>query len=100
MRTGLDFLDALSQRGEILHPLLAWTMLTLAGPFDPIWVYTGVLMAALPPALNAFVMARQYSVYVEESSAGILIGTVASVVTVTMLLYLIQSGLLPAPPVR
>jgi malonate transporter len=84
----------------ILHPLLAWTMLTLAGPFDPIWVYTGVLMAALPPALNAFVMARQYSVYVEESSAGILIGTVASVVTVTMLLYLIQSGLLPAPPVR
>jgi predicted permease len=80
----------------ILHPLLAWTMLTLAGPFDPIWVYTGVLMAALPPALNAFVMARQYSVYIEESSAGIFIGTVASVATVTMLLYLIQTGLLPA----
>jgi predicted permease len=84
----------------ILHPVLAWTMLTLAGPFDPIWVYTGVLMAALPSALNAFVMARQYSVYVEESSAGILIGTVASVVTVTTLLYLIQNGLLPAMPGR
>jgi malonate transporter and related proteins len=80
----------------IVHPLLAWTMLSLAGPFDPVWVYTAVLMAALPPALNAFVMARQYSVYVEESSAGILIGTVASVVSVTAFLFLIQNRLLPA----
>jgi hypothetical protein len=31
----------------------------------------------------------------EESSAGILIGTVASVVTVTAILYLVQNRLLP-----
>jgi predicted permease len=52
-------------------------------------------MAALPPALNVFVMAQQYNVYVERASAGILIGTIVSVATVTSLLVLITSGALP-----
>jgi len=78
----------------IVHPLIAWVLLSLVGGFDPVWVYTAVLMAALPPALNAFIMAKQYDVYVPQSSAGILVGTLASVVTVTALLYLIQNRLL------
>jgi predicted permease len=49
-------------------------------------------MASLPPALNVFVMASQYKVYVERASAIILIGTIASVITVTGLLYLITIG--------
>jgi predicted permease len=78
----------------IVHPLMVWVLLSLTGPFDPVWVYTAMLMAALPPALNAFIMAKQYEVYVPQSSAGILVGTLASVVTVTTLLYLIQNRLL------
>jgi len=78
----------------ILHPLIAWLLLSAVGGFEPVWVYTAVLMAALPPALNAYVMARQYEVYIEQSSAGILVGTLASVVTVTALLYMIQHGML------
>ncbi len=78
----------------IVHPLMVWVLLSLTGPFDPVWIYTAMLMAALPPALNAYIMARQYEVYVPQSSAGILVGTLASVVTVTTLLYLIQHRLL------
>lgn len=74
----------------VLHPLIAWLMLSAVGGFDPVWVYTALLMAALPPALNAYVMARQYEVYVAHASAGILVGTLASIVTVTGLLYMIQ----------
>src|SRR5690606_32440099 len=55
----------------VLHPLIAWLMLSAVGGFDPVWVYTALLMAALPPALNAYVMARQYEVYVAHASAGI-----------------------------
>ncbi len=79
----------------ILHPLLIWLVLASIGDFNPIWLYTAVLMASLPPALNAFIMARQYNVYLEQSSNGILMGTIASVLTVTGLLYLIERKLLP-----
>jgi Predicted permeases len=42
----------------MLHPVLVFLLLSLFGPFDLTWVYTAVLMAALPPALNVFVFAR------------------------------------------
>lgn len=79
----------------VLHPLLIWLALAALGGFTPTWVYTAVLMASLPPALNCYVMARQYNVYLEQSSNGILLGTIASVLTVTALLYLIERKLLP-----
>jgi predicted permease len=79
----------------IIHPLLIWLVLASLGGLNPIWLYTAVLMASLPPALNAFIMARQYNVYLEQSSNGILMGTIASVLTVTTLLYLIERKLLP-----
>jgi malonate transporter len=77
-----------------IHPLIAWLVLSAFGGFDPIWVYTGVLMASLPPALNAYVMARQYHAYITHASGGILVGTITSIVTVTGLLYLIQHGMI------
>lgn len=78
----------------VIHPLLAWTILSLVGGFDPVWVYTAILMASLPSALNAFVMAKQYDAYVQQSSSIILVSTIASVVTVTALMYLVQHRLL------
>lgn len=79
----------------LVHPMIAFGSAMLLGPFSPIWVQTMLLMAALPPALNAFVLARQYAVYVEEASAGVLVGTLTSVVTVTLMLYLLQERLIP-----
>lgn len=79
----------------LLHPLLIWLLLSSLGGFSPVWVYTAVLMAALPTALNAFVMARQYDVYIEQASNGVLLCTIASVLTVTGLLYLIERKILP-----
>lgn len=79
----------------VVHPILAYVMMSAIGNFDPVWVYTAVLMAALPTATNVFVIAQQYGVWVERASASILITTVLSVGTVTLLLYLIRSGALP-----
>jgi len=49
----------------------------------------------LPPALNVFVIANQYKVYVEQASTAILVGTVLSVASVTGLLWLMSNHLLP-----
>lgn len=76
----------------IVHPALCYVMLSIIGDFDPTWVYSAVLLAALPSATNVFVIAQQYGVWVQRASASILLTTCLSVATVTGLLYLIKSG--------
>lgn len=79
----------------VVHPLLCWVVLSWVGNFSPEWVYSAVLLAALPTATNVFVIAQQYNVWVQRASASVLITTAASVGTVTGLIYLIKSGMLP-----
>jgi predicted permease len=79
----------------IAHPLIVLCFLTMLGPFTQAWVYTAVLMAALPPALNVFIMARQYDTWVESASASVLVGTLVSVVTLTTVMWLVKTGMLP-----
>jgi predicted permease len=80
----------------LLHPLLVWLLLSLVGGFEPVWVYAAVIMAALPPALNIFVISTQYRVGVERASACILIGTIVSMVTLTGFLWLVKTGRMAA----
>ena len=80
----------------VVHPVAMYLSLSFFGDFDPLWVYTAVLLAALPTATNVFVIAQQYGVWVERASATILLSTMLSVVTVTLLLYAMTTGLMPA----
>lgn len=79
----------------VVHPLLCYVMLSLMGDFSEVWLFSAVLLAALPTATNVFVIAQQYGVWVERASATILVTTCASIVTVTGLLYMIRAGILP-----
>lgn len=79
----------------LVHPALVLALLLLLGPFDPLWVATAVLMAALPPALNVFVFARQYESWVPQASSAVMIGTVVSVVTLTTVMWLVKTQALP-----
>lgn len=80
----------------ILHPALMYLALGYVGSFDPVWVFTAVLLAALPTATNVFVIAQHYGVWVERVSATILTTTMLSVFSVSALLYAIKSGAMPA----
>jgi predicted permease len=80
----------------VLHPLLVWFMLSALGNFDSTWTYAAIVMAALPPALNIFVIATQYNIAVERASACILLGTLASMVTLTGFLWFIKTGRMTA----
>ncbi|ESW88407.1 malonate transporter [Mesorhizobium sp. LSJC269B00] len=79
----------------ILHPLLCYVVLSWMGNFSEIWVFSAVLLAALPTATNVFVIAQQYGVWVQRASASVMITTCLSVLTVTVLLYMIRHGILP-----
>jgi malonate transporter len=80
----------------LLHPTLAFLLLSRLGPFDPTWIDTAVLMAALPPALNVFIFARQYDTWVEQASSAVLVGTLVSVVTLTSVMWLAKTGAIAA----
>lgn len=79
----------------VVHPLVVYLALLLLGPFDVVWIYTAILMAALPPALSVFVMASQYDTYVDKASTAVLFGTLCSIPTLLFWLYLIENRLIP-----
>jgi malonate transporter len=79
----------------VMHPIIVFVLLSAFGPFEQMWVDTAVLMAALPPALNVFVFARQYDTWVEQASTAVLVGTVVSVLTLTTVMWMVKAGTLP-----
>ena len=84
----------------VAHPAAVLLLLSLLGPFDPTWVYIAVLMAALPPALNVFIMARQHDTWAAQASGSVLFGTFVSVATLTTTMWLVNSGTLPTTLLR
>jgi malonate transporter and related proteins len=81
----------------LIHPLIVFGLMLLLGPFAQPWAATAVLMASLPPALNVFVIARQNDSWIEPASVAVLIGTFASVITLTSVMWVIQTGRLVFP---
>jgi malonate transporter len=81
----------------LVHPLIVFGLLMSLGPFVPEWSATAILMASLPPALNVFVIARQYDAWVEPASAAVLLGTFVSVVTLTTVMWALKTGQIALP---
>jgi malonate transporter and related proteins len=81
----------------LLHPLIVFGLMLALGPFPPVWAATAVLLASLPPALNVFVIARQYDSWVEPASVAVLLGTFVSVLTLTSVMYFLKSGQIAFP---
>ena len=81
----------------LIHPLVVFGLMLLFGPFAQPWAATAMLMASLPPALNVFVIARQNDSWVEPASVAVLIGTFASVITLTGVMWALQTGRLTFP---
>lgn len=77
----------------LVQPALAFVALSLFVPeIDPLWRDVALMMAALPTASNAFILASQYKAYIEGSSTAVLITTIISAITIPLLIYIIQNG--------
>lgn len=79
----------------VIQPVLALGVISLVPGLPPLWLHVAVMMAALPTASNAFILASQYKSYVEGASTAVIVTTLASAVTIPLLIYAIKAGLLP-----
>lgn len=64
----------------VVYPLLVWLVLGVVLRLDPFWVSAGVLLAAMPTATNAFVLAQRHGAGAEEVSAAVLLSTVLAAI--------------------
>ncbi|MGE0423069.1 MAG: AEC family transporter [Reyranellaceae bacterium] len=76
----------------LLQPLVALSIVPWFLPLDSVWAQAALLMATLPTASNAFVLAKQYDIFVEETSTTVLLSTVLSVFTVSAMLVWLRGG--------
>jgi malonate transporter and related proteins len=74
----------------ILQPALTFVAVSWLASPDPVWLQAAVMMAALPTASNAFILARQYDAYIEGSGAAVIVTTVLSVITIPLIVYALQ----------
>jgi predicted permease len=86
VRSGVAEASVATAIKMLLQPLLALLMLPAFVALDSVAGKVALLMAALPTAANAFVLAKQFDIAVEQNTAAILFSTALSVVTVSGLL--------------
>jgi hypothetical protein len=73
----------------VVHPLAVAAAFVVVSGFDPVWIATAIIMGALPPAANVYVMARAEGISVALAARTVLYGTVFSAVTLPALIYLL-----------
>ena len=73
----------------ILQPAIAWVLMVPILKIDHEYARYGVLLAAMPSGINAYVFATYYNRAVNVATNTVLITTVLSVVTVTGWLYIL-----------
>ncbi|MHA1560217.1 MAG: AEC family transporter [Alphaproteobacteria bacterium] len=81
----------------VVHPTIVYLLVGWIGDFDPAWTYTALFLAALPPAWKLGMIRGdlEESIQVEPTAAA---GLVLSIVTITALVALVVTGVLPADP--
>jgi malonate transporter and related proteins len=73
----------------VLHPVLMALLAFWLLPVDPFWAKIAVVCAALPLGATAFVLAQRYKLLEAETSTGAVISTLASVLTVSLVMALL-----------
>ena len=87
--TGMMILIAMKM---VLMPILVFLALRYVVSVPPFWGNVALLLAAMPTGANAFLFAHRNEESVAAVSAAIALGTGLSAITVSLLLYLMDTG--------
>lgn len=79
----------------VAYPALVWLVLGMWLQLDGFWVMAGVLLAAMPTATNAFLLAQRHGAGADEVSAAVLLSTVVAAVTFPVTAWLLHAPLTP-----
>jgi malonate transporter len=71
-------------------PALVWFLAYHVFDLPPIWAGVAVLFSACPPGANAFLFASRYHAAQGSVSAAVALGTVLSIISVTIILVLLS----------
>src|SRR3546814_19430335 len=69
----------------LVQPLITWWLAFHVFTMDPLWAAGALVQSALPTGALVFVLAQQYGIYVQRSTAAIMASTVLSLVTLSAL---------------
>jgi predicted permease len=84
----------------VAHPVIVYLLLWWVGGFDPVWVSTAILIAALPPAGDIVQLAGRYRLPAGAASAAVLVASLAAAITLTATAVLLLNGTLAPDPFR
>lgn len=76
----------------VLQPALAWVLAMFFLDMDGMWAKAAIILAALPTAANAFVLARNYNLFINRASGTILVSTLVSMPILAVLLVVLKVG--------
>jgi malonate transporter len=76
----------------VLMPVLVFLALYYLISVPPLWAKISLLLAAMPTGANAFLFAHRNEESVPAVSGAIALGTGLAAITVSLLLYLMDSG--------
>jgi predicted permease len=77
----------------VVYPALVWLVLDRLLGLDGFWVTSGVLLAAMPTATNAFVLAQRNGAGAAEVSAGVLLSTLLAALAFPVTAWLLAPAL-------
>lgn len=75
-------------------PAFVWLLAFHVFSLPPVWAGVAVLLSACPPGANAYLFASRYDAATGSVSAAVALGTVLSIISVTIILVLL-SGQIP-----
>ncbi len=73
----------------VAMPLLVWSVGRFLFELPQLWLAVAVIMAALPSGTMVFITAQRYDLFVQRAASTVLISTVISVITLTLVLWLL-----------
>ncbi len=76
----------------LVHPAITWWLAFAVMDMAPVWAAAAVIQAALPTGALVFVLAQKYDIYVQRSTAAIMVSTVLSVITLSALFVFLGVG--------
>ena len=74
----------------LLHPLIVWVLATQVFDVPPLWVATGVLLAALPAGITPYLFAQRYGACQSTVASAVFLSTLVSVGTLSALLFVLR----------
>jgi malonate transporter and related proteins len=76
----------------LLHPMIVALLFSLTTEFDTTWVASAILMAALPPAANIYVLARASGAGAPFAASAVFWGTIVSALTLPIVIGALGSA--------